>query len=69
MYMVCSQDVELRRHLRTLENVPILYFGPDQRVTMEDIPKYSLKAIHQRQQEKYLPMEKELKEVEEQRKL
>jgi hypothetical protein len=36
---------------------------------MEDIPKYSLKAIRAQQQEKYLPMEKELKEVEEQRKL
>jgi hypothetical protein len=67
--MVCSQDLELRRHLRTLENVPIFYFGPDQRVTMEDIPKYSLKALSKQQEEKYLPMERELREVEEQKKL
>lgn len=58
-YMVCSQDLELRRHLRTLENVPIIYFGPDQRITMEDIPKDSLKEINKKMQKKFLPNQKE----------
>lgn len=38
-YMVCSQDIELRRDIREIMNVPIFYFGPDQRITMEDINK------------------------------
>lgn len=33
-YMVCSQDIELRRNIREIMNVPIFYFGPDQRITM-----------------------------------
>ena len=35
---------------------------------MEDIPKYSLKMINKKNEEKYLPQERELKEVEELRK-
>jgi rRNA-processing protein FCF1 len=38
-YMVCSQDIELRRNLRDLPNLPIFYFGPDQRITMEEVNK------------------------------
>jgi hypothetical protein len=34
--------MELRRGLRGIGNVPIMYFGPDQRITMEDIHKKSL---------------------------
>lgn len=53
--MVCSQDIELRRYLRDLEIVPIIYFGPDQRITMEDINKRSLKNLERQQQQKFLP--------------
>ena len=41
-YIVCSQDLRLRRALREVEKVPIMYVGPDQRVTMEDIFKQTL---------------------------
>jgi hypothetical protein len=53
--MVCSQDLELRRNLRKYENVPIFYFGPDQRVTMEDINQFTLKKLEKEMQTKYMP--------------
>ena len=34
--IICSQDQNLRRQIRRF-NVPIMYFGPDQRITMEDV--------------------------------
>lgn len=46
-YMVCTQDLELRRTLRDFERVPILYFGPDQRITMEDIHKRTLQHLEE----------------------
>ena len=36
--IICSQDQVLRRRIRKF-HVPIVYFGPDQRITMEDIGK------------------------------
>lgn len=52
---VCSQDLELRRRVRDLENVPIMYFGPDQRVTMEDIHKKTMQSLQQESKNKFLP--------------
>lgn len=59
----------MRRQLRGLEKVPLIYFGPDQRVTMEDIPKYSLKALALKNRQKFLPHEAELKEVVEEKRI
>ena len=63
--IVCSQDLELRRRLRELENVPIVYFGPDQRITMEDIHKKTMQKLQTHLKNKFMPAEKELKEVKE----
>ena len=54
-YFVCSQDLELRRRVRLLDNVPIMYFGPDQRITMEDIHKKSMMYLQNTIKDKLLP--------------
>lgn len=43
--------------------MPIVYFGPDQRVTMEDIHKNTLKNIEREAYQKFLPQGKEVQEV------
>ena len=43
--------------------MPIFYFGPDQRVTMEDINIFTLRRLEQEMQSKFLPTEIERKEV------
>ena len=43
--------------------MPIFYFGPDQRVTMEDINIFTLRRLEQEMQNKFLPTEIERKEV------
>jgi len=50
----------LRRKLREFENVPIVYFGPDQRVTIEDIHKTTLKNIEKEAYQKLLPKGQEV---------
>lgn len=39
--IVCSQDNVLRRKLRG-RHVGLMYFGPDQRITMEDVERHQL---------------------------
>lgn len=54
-YMVCSQFIELRRELRELPNVPVFYFGPDQRITMEDVNTRNKLFVEQTLKAKLLP--------------
>lgn len=56
--IVCSQDKVLRRKLRN-KNVGIMYFGPDQRITMEDIERHALQNNQQSQREKFMPTHNE----------
>lgn len=63
-YMVCTQDIELRRVVRELPNVPIFYFGPDQRITMEEVGKRHLLETKEDFRKKLLPAEHEQKDLE-----
>ena len=54
----------LRRKLRG-RNIPIMYFGPDQRITMEDIEHHVLANVKDKERTKFLPKEQEQKELEE----
>ena len=62
-YMVCSQDIELRRVVRELMNVPIFYFGPDQRITMEDVNKRNKEVLKEQTKDKLKPQEYEYKHI------
>ena len=55
--------MELRRNLRGIGNVPVMYFGPDQRVTMEDIHRSKLLHLEKEIKNKLLPQEKEMEEI------
>lgn len=65
--IVCSQDTILRRKLRGRQ-VGLMYFGPDQRITMEDVERHQLRDEKEREREKFLPKGKELRELEEYKK-
>ena len=52
--IICSQDQVLRRKIRKF-HVPIMYFGPDQRITMEDIGREMMKNVEGEVKEKLLP--------------
>lgn len=62
-YMVCSQDIELRREIREIMNVPIFYFGPDQRITMEDINKKNKEILAEQVKVKLMPKEHEFEKI------
>ncbi len=55
MYIVCTQDIELRRDLRQVLNCPLMYFGPDQRIKFEDVHKKNLILVEQQAKQKLLP--------------
>lgn len=62
--VVCSQDKVLRRKLRN-KNVGIMYFGPDQRITMEDIERHQLYKDKRAEGEKFLPAASERDKIQE----
>lgn len=62
--IICTQDKVLKRKLRG-RNIAIMYFGPDQRITMEDIERHVLSNIKDQEREKLMPSEFEQKELEE----
>ena len=44
-----------------------MYFGPDQRITMEDIEYHSLRNAKQQEKEKFMPAEQEREQLDEHR--
>lgn len=46
--ILCTQDVVLRRKMRG-RNIAMMYFAPDQRITMEDIERHQYKDMKELQ--------------------